>query len=79
MQAPLIPPGPQAPSTDVAPGQPGLTEGRKRRRGATTMEYLVTMTTHVPAGTSEEAVEAVRTREAARSRELAAQGHLLGL
>ena len=43
------------------------------------MEYLVTMTTHVPAGTSEEAVEAVRTREAARSRELAVQGHLLRL
>ena len=43
------------------------------------MEYLVTMTTHVPAGTSEETVEAVRTREAARSRELAAQGHLLRL
>jgi len=43
------------------------------------MEYLVIMTTHVPAGTSEEAVEAVRTREAARSLELAAQGHLLRL
>jgi len=43
------------------------------------MEYLVTMTTHVPAGTSEEAVEAVRTREDARSRELAVQGHLLRL
>ena len=43
------------------------------------MEYLVTMTTHVPAGTPEEAVEAVRTREAARSLELAAQGHLLRL
>jgi len=43
------------------------------------MEYLVTMTTHVPDGTSEEAVEDIRTREAARSRELAAQGHLLRL
>ena len=43
------------------------------------MEYLVTMTTHVPEGTSEEAVQAMRTREAARSRELAAQGHLLRL
>jgi muconolactone delta-isomerase len=43
------------------------------------MEYLVTMTTHVPEGTSEEAVEDIRTREAARSGELAAQGHLLRL
>ena len=43
------------------------------------MEYLVSMTTHVPDGTSEEAVEDIRTREAARSRELAAQGHLLRL
>jgi muconolactone delta-isomerase len=43
------------------------------------MEYLVTMTTHVPDGTPEQAVDAVRAREAARSRELAAQGHLLRL
>ena len=43
------------------------------------MEYLVTMTTHVPAGTSEQAVDDIRTREAAHSRELAAQGHLLRL
>jgi muconolactone D-isomerase len=43
------------------------------------MEYLVTMTTHVPDGTSEETVEDVRTREAARARALAAQGHLLRL
>ena len=43
------------------------------------MEYLVTMTTHVPAGTPEEAVQDVRTREAAHSRELAAAGHLLRL
>jgi muconolactone D-isomerase len=43
------------------------------------MEYLVQMTTHVPEGTSTEAVEDTRTREAARSRELAAQGHLLRL
>jgi muconolactone delta-isomerase len=40
------------------------------------MEYLVTMTTHVPDGTPEEAVNGVRGREAARSRELAAQGYL---
>ena len=43
------------------------------------MEYLVAMTTHVPDGTSEAAVSEVRRREAARSRELAAQGHLLRL
>jgi muconolactone D-isomerase len=40
------------------------------------MEYLVTMTTHVPDGTPDQAVADVRAREAARSRELAAQGHL---
>jgi muconolactone D-isomerase len=40
------------------------------------MEYLVTMTTHVPDGTSSDAVDEIRRREAARSRELAAQGHL---
>ncbi len=43
------------------------------------MEYLVTMTTQVPEGTPDETVDDVRTREAARSRELAAQGHLLRL
>jgi muconolactone delta-isomerase len=43
------------------------------------MEYLVIMTTHVPDGTTEDAVQEVRIREAARSRELAAQGHLLRL
>ena len=43
------------------------------------MEYLVTMTTHVPEGTPEQEVNDVRAREDARSRELAAQGHLLRL
>ena len=43
------------------------------------MDYLVNMTTHVPAGVSDDDVEGVRTREAAHSRELAAQGHLLRL
>lgn len=43
------------------------------------MEYLVTMTTHVPDGTPAEAVDDIRAREAAHSRELAAQGHLLRL
>jgi muconolactone delta-isomerase len=45
----------------------------------TSMEYLVAMTTHVPDGTSPEAVSEVRGREAARSRGLAAQGQLLRL
>jgi muconolactone delta-isomerase len=43
------------------------------------MEYLVTMTTNVPDGTPEEAVAEVRAREAAHTRELAAQGHILRL
>ena len=43
------------------------------------MEYLVVMTTRVPDGTSEQAVDQIRAREAARSRELASQGHLLRL
>jgi muconolactone D-isomerase len=43
------------------------------------MEYLVSMTTHVPDGTPAEEIEDMRAREAARSRELAAQGHLLRL
>jgi muconolactone delta-isomerase len=43
------------------------------------MEYLVTMTTLVPDGTTDEVVQEMRGREAARSRELAAQGHLLRL
>jgi muconolactone delta-isomerase len=44
-----------------------------------TMEYLVSMTTHVPEGTPEQAVDDVRGREAAHSRELASQRHLLRL
>jgi muconolactone delta-isomerase len=43
------------------------------------MEFLVTMTTHVPAGTPEAAVEDVKSQEAAHSLELAAQGRLLRL
>ena len=43
------------------------------------MEYLVTMTTHVPDGTPDQAVDDIRAREAARSRELAAAGHLVRL
>ena len=40
------------------------------------MDYLVTMTTQVPDGTPDQAVDDVRAREAAHSRDLAAQGHL---
>jgi len=43
------------------------------------MEFLVDMVTTVPDGTSEKAVADTRSREAARSKELAAQGHLLRL
>ncbi len=43
------------------------------------MEFLVDMVTTVPAGTTDAQVDAIRSREAARSRELAAQGHLLRL
>src|SRR2546421_2717521 len=43
------------------------------------MEHLVTMTTHVPAGTPEEDVEDIRAREALRASELASEGHLLRL
>lgn len=40
------------------------------------MEYFVEMTTHVPQGTPADTVDDIRAREAARSRELAAEGHL---
>jgi muconolactone delta-isomerase len=43
------------------------------------MEYLVTMTTRVPEGTSDAEVEEIRTREAAHSSQLAAEGRLLRL
>jgi muconolactone delta-isomerase len=43
------------------------------------MEFLVTMTTRVPPGTSEAAVQTMRDREAARSRQLAADGSLIRL
>jgi muconolactone delta-isomerase len=43
------------------------------------VEFLVTMTTHVPDGTAPETVDEVRTREAAHSRQLAEEGHLLRL
>ncbi len=43
------------------------------------MEYLVTMTTHVPHGTPEQDVDDIRARESARSAELAAHRNLLRL
>jgi muconolactone delta-isomerase len=43
------------------------------------MEFLVTMTTHVPGGTPKETIGDVKEREAARSRQLAEQGYLLRL
>ena len=43
------------------------------------MEFLVTMTTRVPDGTPQEAVNDIRAREAVRARELAAAGYLLRL
>jgi muconolactone delta-isomerase len=43
------------------------------------MEYLVEMTTRVPEDVTEEAVNDVRARESAHSRELAEQGALLRL
>jgi muconolactone delta-isomerase len=43
------------------------------------MEYLVTMTTQVPEGTSAQEVDEMRAREAAHTRELAAQGRVLRL
>ncbi|QNI05357.1 muconolactone delta-isomerase [Mycobacterium kubicae] len=42
-------------------------------------EFLVVMSTQVPDGTADGEVDAVRAREAAHSRQLAAQGHLLRL
>jgi muconolactone delta-isomerase len=43
------------------------------------MEYLVTMTTRVPAGTPEREVDDIRAREAANTRVLAAEGRVLRL
>ncbi|MDR3662593.1 MAG: muconolactone Delta-isomerase family protein [Mycobacterium sp.] len=43
------------------------------------MDFLVEMTTHVPAGTSPQNLEDVRAREATRARELASAGQLLRL
>jgi muconolactone delta-isomerase len=73
------PPLARAPAALCTLQNPLWIESLLPTREALTVEYLVTMTTHVPDGTSEEAVRDVRTREAAHSRDLAAQGHLLRL
>src|SRR5258708_20872222 len=52
---------------------------RAQRLSGGPMEFLVSMTTRVPDGTPPEAVDDVRAREAAHSRELTKQGHLLRL
>jgi muconolactone delta-isomerase len=57
----------------------GREHGRTLDKETLAMEYLVTMTTHVPDGISDETVQATRDKEAARSAQLAAQGHLLRL
>jgi muconolactone delta-isomerase len=54
-------------------------DARNGSQKAQAMDFLVTMTTQVPEGTPDTAVDEVRVREAARSRELAAAGHLLRL
>src|SRR3954451_11444756 len=43
------------------------------------MEYLVTMTTRVPDGTPAPEVDEIRAREAAHTRDLAAEGRVLRL
>lgn len=60
-------------------GWQGIHSTRPWLKETSNVEYLVTMTTHVPDGTSEAAVDEIRNREAVRSRELAAGGHLLRL
>jgi muconolactone delta-isomerase len=48
-------------------------------RAPLAVEYLITMTTRVPAGTPEATVADTEAREAKRARELAGQGHLMRL
>ena len=47
-------------------------------RGTLLLEYLVTTSTHVPAGTPEQAIQDVRARESARASEPAPQGTSCG-
>src|SRR3977135_4451495 len=53
--------------------------GTAAKPGGADMEYLVTMTTLVPDGTTDQTVEAIRSRETVRPRDLATEGHLLRL
>jgi len=64
---------------DVHPSDPALHLEARSTASGRTSEYLVTMTTTVPEGTTDEAVAEIRAREAARSGELAARGNLLRL
>jgi muconolactone D-isomerase len=50
-----------------------------KMKGAIPMEYLVEVTTHIPQGTPDGGMDAVRAREVVRARELAAEGHVLRL
>ena len=68
-----------SPWCGVQPSAGTVGRNRTTDREVGDMQYLVTMTTHVPDGVSEEEVDDVRGREAAHSRELAAGGHLLRL
>jgi muconolactone D-isomerase len=43
------------------------------------MEFLTNLITNVPGGTADATVDDIRSREAIRAAELAAQGHLLRL
>jgi muconolactone delta-isomerase len=56
-------------SAKAAPGTPGTGDN----------EFLTTFTITVPAGTSDETVDATTAREADRAHDLAEQGHLLRL
>src|ERR1700730_13114488 len=73
-----------------APAQPGQGSPRARSRAdranmepyqpprrSSQMEYLVTMTTHVPPGTPDKAVDDVRAREAAHTRDPPGRGPVL--
>ncbi len=58
----------------VHPNDPGT-----RGRAPLAAEFLITMTTRIPAGTPDATVADTRQHEAERARELAAQGHLMRL
>src|SRR5664279_2797064 len=56
------------------PGSGCIDVGHDEVQEALAVEYLVTMTTHVPDGTPGETVDEIGIREAARAREVAATG-----